>query len=347
MKKRTSEVIDVIVPNYNKGLYIAECLFSLLSQTYKHWRCIVVDGFSEDGSWEIIQAYAKNDSRFEIYQIPRQGLYQSWNFGLSKVTNSYFCILTSDDVWDRKWLEIAHKRLAAHPAAICVASRTRIIDINGKLGDITPANLLGETLFKIADNTVCLLEGIDSSVACYFLLGIYSSIHSLLMRSSILNQGETFAEDLGSAADYEWYIKLGLYGKIIYCNDIEAAWRFYEGQASQPWQQKQYGELLQKINRRNRDWIAEKLGAVGDNFKDLAEEYDRHILRYDTDRPCLKKLYINPVLTLLHLLQVAITMPKEFLLDCYFKMLGKRFVSEQRLKLSQKIYQMMVKTTNK
>lgn len=337
--------IDVILPNYNKSPYIEECLESLINQTYENWRCIVVDGFSDDGSWEIIQSYANTDTRFEIYQIPRQGLYQSWNFGLSKVTNSFFCILTSDDFWDKQWLEIAHQRLSNNEKAICVASRTRIIDINGKPGDIAPSNLLAEKCFKILDNTTYLLDGIDSSVASYFLLGIYSSIHALLMRSSILKHGETFAEDIGSAADYEWYMKIGFYGKIIYCSDIEVSWRFYEGQATQPMEQKQYGKFLQKIHRRNRYKIAEKLGNFGNYFKIIAEDYDNRIMGYDFARPCLKNIYRHPWVALPDLLQVAMTMPREFLLDCYFKLIGKRFVCEESLKICRKFYASIAKTT--
>ena len=336
--------IDIILPNYNKFPYINESLKSLLDQTYKNWRCIVVDGFSDDGSWEIIQSYANTDSRFKIYQIRRQGLYHSWNFGLSKVTSSFFCILTSDDLWDRKWLEIAHRRLAEQPEAICIASRTKIIDINGKPGDIAPSNLLAERFFKISGNTTHLLDGIDSSIASYFLLGLYSSIHSLLMRSTILKHGETFAEDIGSAADYEWYIKLGFYGKIIYCSDIEVSWRFYEGQATQPMQQQQYGQLLQKIHIRNRPRIAEKLGQLGNTFKILAEDYDNRIMRYDFARPCLKNIYKQPWVALPDLWKVAMTMPREFLLDCYFKFMGKRFVSEESLKICKRFYDLIAKT---
>lgn len=65
--------VDVVPPNLNKVEYIRECLDSPMRQTYSNWRCIVVDGNSDDGSWELIQEYASADVRFESIRdhIPR------------------------------------------------------------------------------------------------------------------------------------------------------------------------------------------------------------------------------------------------------------------------------------
>ena len=40
--------IDVIIPNYNKGEYLKECLDSVLNQTYKNWKIYLVDDCSND-----------------------------------------------------------------------------------------------------------------------------------------------------------------------------------------------------------------------------------------------------------------------------------------------------------
>ena len=43
--------VSVLVPNYNKGKYIYERLLSIKNQSYKNWELIIVDGYSDDGSW--------------------------------------------------------------------------------------------------------------------------------------------------------------------------------------------------------------------------------------------------------------------------------------------------------
>ena len=66
--------VDVVLPNYNKVEHIDECLSSLKQQTFENWRCIVIDGYSDDGSWERIQEAADGDDRFELHRLGRIGL---------------------------------------------------------------------------------------------------------------------------------------------------------------------------------------------------------------------------------------------------------------------------------
>ena len=163
-----NKVIDVVIPNYNKGKFIRDCLNSLVEQTYKSWHCIVVDGFSDDGSWEIIQSFAEKDSRFEIHQLPRSGLYNSWNFGLSKVINPYFCILTSDDLWDINWLRVAIFSLENNLNAICAAARTRVIDSEGNPLEVATHNLMGEQLFINDYQKSKIIKGIIRKIELEF-----------------------------------------------------------------------------------------------------------------------------------------------------------------------------------
>ena len=46
--------ISVIVPVYNAGRYLRECIESILSQTYKSVELILVDDGSEDDSSDIM-----------------------------------------------------------------------------------------------------------------------------------------------------------------------------------------------------------------------------------------------------------------------------------------------------
>ena len=51
--------IDIIIPNYNKGDYLKECLDSVLNQTYKNWNVYIVDDCSNDLSRDILKKYTK------------------------------------------------------------------------------------------------------------------------------------------------------------------------------------------------------------------------------------------------------------------------------------------------
>jgi glycosyltransferase involved in cell wall biosynthesis len=330
-------IIDVVVPNYNKVKFIQECLDSLVSQTFLDWRCIVIDGFSDDGSWEVIQSFAAKDSRFEIYQLPRNGLYNSWNFCLAKVTNPYFCILTSDDIWDKNWLQVAISSLENNLNAVCAAARTRIIDVEGNCLEIATHNLMGEQIFLDNLQKPTKINGILSNVANYFLGSIYTSVHSLVMRREILLKGEKFAEDVGAIADYEWYLRMGFYGDIIYHPFIEASHRSYPGQATAKNRLKENGLLMQKIHARNQKLIAETLGDEADYFLALATKYDKEILAYRYARPTGTELKTKTPAIVLELLSVFFKLPKQTIADTYLKIIGKNFYIENSINYAKQI----------
>ena len=57
-------LISVIVPVYNiEKDYLKRCINSILYQTYRDFELILVDDGSTDGSADIIDEYAANDSR--------------------------------------------------------------------------------------------------------------------------------------------------------------------------------------------------------------------------------------------------------------------------------------------
>ena len=66
----TKNLVSILIPNYNKASYLRPTLDSIMAQTYSNWECIIVDDHSTDISWEIIEEYAKTDSRFKIYKRP-------------------------------------------------------------------------------------------------------------------------------------------------------------------------------------------------------------------------------------------------------------------------------------
>jgi glycosyltransferase, family 2 len=61
------ELISVIVPIYNTGKYLVECVESLRKQTYSNIEIILVDDGSTDASIEICDEFAEKDSRIRVF----------------------------------------------------------------------------------------------------------------------------------------------------------------------------------------------------------------------------------------------------------------------------------------
>ena len=58
--------VSVIMPSFNVAPYIRECMDSVLAQTLTDIEVIVADADSTDGTREILEEYARRDSRVTI-----------------------------------------------------------------------------------------------------------------------------------------------------------------------------------------------------------------------------------------------------------------------------------------
>jgi glycosyltransferase involved in cell wall biosynthesis len=68
MAAASSPKVSIVTPVYNNATDLAECLDSILAQTYHNWECIVVDNCSTDGSDRIAHQYARTDPRIRVHR---------------------------------------------------------------------------------------------------------------------------------------------------------------------------------------------------------------------------------------------------------------------------------------
>jgi len=58
--------VTILTPVYNGAAYLAECIESVLGQTYPHWEYVIVDNASSDATPTIARAYAARDPRVRV-----------------------------------------------------------------------------------------------------------------------------------------------------------------------------------------------------------------------------------------------------------------------------------------
>lgn len=107
-------MISIIIPNYNKGVYIEETIRCLLRQTYKNWEAIIVDDGSTDDSWAIIDRYAYEDRRITAVRTPEGSLggAVARNKGIELAAGPYVIFLDSDDILTDTCLEYRLKNIS-------------------------------------------------------------------------------------------------------------------------------------------------------------------------------------------------------------------------------------------
>lgn len=114
------EKISVIVAVYNVAEYLAECLDSVLAQTYPNLEILVVDDGSEDKGGEICDRYAERDSRIRVIHQENQGLSAARNRGSEEATGDFLSFLDGDDILHPTYFETLLRNLKEADADVSV-----------------------------------------------------------------------------------------------------------------------------------------------------------------------------------------------------------------------------------
>ena len=97
-------LVSILLPSLNARQFLEQRIDSLLAQTFLDWEAIVLDSHSADGTWEFFQSIASEDSRFRLYQVPREGLYAALNRGIELATGEFVHFATCDDTMSPEFL---------------------------------------------------------------------------------------------------------------------------------------------------------------------------------------------------------------------------------------------------
>ena len=91
-------MLSFIIPCFNHGHYLSDCLNSIYSQSNPNWEAIIVNDGSTDDSLTIINEWLTKDIRFSLINKPNGGLSSARNAGILKAKGNLICFLDSDDL---------------------------------------------------------------------------------------------------------------------------------------------------------------------------------------------------------------------------------------------------------
>lgn len=113
-------MISIVIPVYNVGEYIRECLESLLMQTYNDLQIIVVDDGSTDNTMTIVKEY---EDRFKDYTVlcqKNQGVSVARNTAFRHIRGEYTIYIDPDDFLKLNMLENMYNRAQKDKSDIVV-----------------------------------------------------------------------------------------------------------------------------------------------------------------------------------------------------------------------------------
>ena len=145
--------ISVVIPVHNEEKYIAECLESLLAQTFRDFEVVVVDDCSTDSSRAIVERYAqKFGGRLKLFGTKKNSGSGSLprNKGLKLSRGEYVFFVDADDLITPTALEELHG--AAKNFSADVVYLERHFEASSDLGEVQIAGETSGTATLATDN---------------------------------------------------------------------------------------------------------------------------------------------------------------------------------------------------
>lgn len=151
-------LISLIIPVYKVEKYIKDCLHSVISQSYNHFECIIVDDKTPDRSMEfvnqIVDSYDGNII-FRIFQHDNNmGLPNARNTGILNATGDYLLFLDSDDTLSADCIETMVGLVNKYPAVDLI--QCDILDTKRRIYDISKLPVFCEGEHNIFRELLCM-----------------------------------------------------------------------------------------------------------------------------------------------------------------------------------------------
>lgn len=129
----TDSLVSILLPVRNSSTCLAECLKSLIKQSYKNIEIVAIDDCSKDNSFKILKEFARRDKRIRAYKnIKKYGTAVTLNRLIKKTKAKFIAFMDSSDISSvdriKKQIQFALK----NNDSVVVGSQCEFIDKNSK-----------------------------------------------------------------------------------------------------------------------------------------------------------------------------------------------------------------------
>lgn len=105
MTGMNNPLISLIIPMHNAEEFIAECLDSVVKQTYANIEVIIIDDCSTDTSAEIVKRYIKNHNAIKYYKVENKNAAKTRRDGIERSKADLICFVDADDILESVYVQ--------------------------------------------------------------------------------------------------------------------------------------------------------------------------------------------------------------------------------------------------
>ena len=208
--------ISVIIPMYNREEYIAECLESILNQTFQDFEVIVVDDCSTDNSVAVVSSYSeKFGGRLKLAKTEENTGHpgEARNLGLKLANGEYIMFVDSDDFIMLNALENLYTAAKEYDTDVVYTSAYYLLYAPNEIQVIRDGK--GSKLFKenLEDESVLIIDDPNKLLQQLVFERAFNFTWVHFVRRDFLLQNNIIFPKIFNGEDHLWVIKVCCHSK--------------------------------------------------------------------------------------------------------------------------------------
>lgn len=271
-------LVSICLPVFNGSKHLPNAIDSVLAQTYSNFELIVSDDCSRDGSLQIIEDYAKRDSRIKVLRSEcNLGLFANYNRCINAACGDFIKPFAQDDLLHPEALARAIEVFAEHPPIALLSLNKRVIDDKGRE---VPAHAKGVAQFQ----TTTPVEGTEVLKRC--LRSVCNEIGeptAVMFRADC--KGTGFDETFRHLGDLEYWLRILMHGSYVFIEAPLCSFRIHESSATKANKKllldsvellrfgKLYGPALASMEGAKENFYEKSMNAIFSESEIVVKEY--------------------------------------------------------------------------
>lgn len=200
-------LVSIIIPAYQQGLFLSECVNSLRHQSYENWEAWIINDGSTDETDLIGSLWAQMEPRIHYIKKPNGGPSSARNIGLARARGEFIQLLDADDQLEPEKLTLHVTALQTNPEKDIVYGNAKYFT-EGKAGDFR------KNYDPLQNNHAWgnLDSNNDKSIFRRLIERNLFPICTPLIRRSVLEKVGLFDEKLKSHEDWDYWLRCAMLG---------------------------------------------------------------------------------------------------------------------------------------
>lgn len=210
---------SICIPAFNAGLFLADTIESVLSQSFNDYELIIVDNASTDQTASLLSQYT--DSRIRLFSNSQTlPAHQNWSRAVTLATGEWTKLLCADDLLKPDSLQKIHDDLKKYPELSVHAGRRDIIDESGKVVRSASIQFQGHSILKLTDVIEKVLRTGTNPLG---------ESMCITWKTELTKQVGPFSDKWRYFIDLDYWLRLAQQSPLYYTSEVLGSFRVSSG----------------------------------------------------------------------------------------------------------------------